>query len=247
MSDIGFILGPVAFQDFEVSAGIGFGGQQRLAVHKLPGGVRVIDALGRDDAEITVSGIFTGEDATLRARLLDELRASGAPLPLTWDVFFYSVVIHDFQADYQNGFWIPYRLCCTVLRDEASALIETAVSLAGSVLADVGAAAGLAASGIDLSGPQTALADPLAMTRDTGAYNQASVSLAATQSAMDGSITGEGATLARAGTTLSITSDPVAGSAALTSATGAAGQLGALTAARGYVGRAAVNLANAGT
>ena len=110
MSNISFILGPVVFQDFEAAAGIAFGGQQRLVVHTLPGGVRVIDALGRDDAEITVAGTFSGQDATLRARLLDELRVSGATLPLTWDVFFYNVVIRDFQADYRNGYWIPFRL-----------------------------------------------------------------------------------------------------------------------------------------
>ena len=192
MSDIAFILGPVVFQDFEVAAGIGFGGEQRLAVHKLPGGVRVIDALGRDDAEITVNGIFSGEDATLRARLLDELRASGAVLPLTWDVFFYSVVIRNFQADYQNGYWIPYRLACTVLRDEASALIETAISLAGSVLSDIGAAAmsGFDLGGVDLGFAQSALSAPQAMTRGTGAYGLATSSLATAQSAIGGGIAG---------------------------------------------------------
>ena len=70
MSDIALLLGPVAFQDFELPANIGFGGEQRLAVHCLPGGARVIDVLGRDDAEITFSGIFSGSDATLRARTL---------------------------------------------------------------------------------------------------------------------------------------------------------------------------------
>jgi hypothetical protein len=249
MSDIAFILGPVVFQDFEVFAGIGFGGEQRLAVHKLPGGVRVIDALGRDDAEITVQGIFSGEDATLRARLLDELRASGAALPLTWDVFFYSVIIRDFQADYQNGYWIPYRLACTVLRDEASALVETAISLAGSVLSDIGSAvmSGFDLGGVDLGGAQSALSAPGAMTRGTGAYGLASSSLAAAQSAIGGGIAGAGGSLGAASSTLSATTDPLAGAGALAGATSAAGQLGALSTARGYIGRAAVNLANAGT
>jgi hypothetical protein len=249
MSDIAFILGPVVFQDFEVAAGIGFGGEQRLAVHKLPGGVRVIDALGRDDAEITVNGIFSGEDATLRARLLDELRASGAALPLTWDVFFYSVVIRDFQADYQNGYWIPYRLACTVLRDEASALIDTAISLAGSVLSDIGSAlmSGFDLGGVDLGGAQSTLSAQAAMTRGTGAYGLASSSLAAAQSAIGGGIAGAGSLLGAASSTLSATTDPLTGAGALAGATSAAGQLGALSTARGYVGRAAVNLANAGT
>lgn len=117
------LLGPVAFQDFEIPSGINFGGKQRLALHRLPGGSRVIDALGRDDAQIGFSGVFAGSDATLRARSLDELRVAGIALPLTWDIFFYTVLIADFYADYRNGWWIPYHIICTVVRDEASALI----------------------------------------------------------------------------------------------------------------------------
>ena len=50
----------IVFQDFELPSGINFGGRQRLALHRLPGGSRVIDALGRDDAQISFAGIFTG-------------------------------------------------------------------------------------------------------------------------------------------------------------------------------------------
>ena len=63
MADVTLLLGPVAFQDFEVPCGVNFGGRQRLALHRLPGGSRVIDALGRDDAQISFSGIFSGSDA----------------------------------------------------------------------------------------------------------------------------------------------------------------------------------------
>ena len=122
---------------------------------------RVIDALGRDDAQISFSGIFTGSDATLRARSLDELRVAGIALPLTWDVLFYTVLIAEFRADYCNGWWIPYRIVCTVLQDEASALLQPVVSLATAALADIGAAAGYASdTGVDLSPLQTALAAP---------------------------------------------------------------------------------------
>ena len=103
MSDVALLLGPIVFQDFEIPAGINFGGRQRLALHHLPGGFRIINALGRDDAQISFSGIFTGSDATLRARSLDELRVAGIALPLTWDVLFYTVLIAEFRADYCNG------------------------------------------------------------------------------------------------------------------------------------------------
>ena len=69
------LLGPVVFQDFELPGWVRFGGAQRLAVHQMPGGARVIDMLGRDDAEICWSGVFSGSDAPERARLIDLMRA----------------------------------------------------------------------------------------------------------------------------------------------------------------------------
>ena len=142
MADVTLLLGPVVFQDFEVPSGVNFGGRQRLVMHRLPGGSRVIDALGRDDAQISFSGIFSGSDATLRARSLDQLRVAGIALPLTWDVLFYTVLISEFQASYRSSWWIPYRIVCTVLRDEASELIQFAASLATTALADIGTASG---------------------------------------------------------------------------------------------------------
>jgi hypothetical protein len=247
MSDIALAVGPVIFQDFEVSSGIGWGGEQRLAVHKLPGGARVIDALGRDDAEITLSGIFSGQDATLRARLLDEMRALGTVLPLTWDVFFYSVVVRAFEADYRNAYWIPYRLHCTVLRDEASALVETALSLASAVLSDVATAAAQSLGGLDLSGAVSCLSASGATTLGTSAYAQALTSLSSAQSAIGGALEQSGASVSSAGQLLTSTADPLAGSAAVWQAAGAAGQLSGLATARAYVGRAAINLSNAST
>jgi hypothetical protein len=84
------LFGPVLFQDFELPASITWGGAHSLAIHRLPGGARIIDAMGRDDADITWSGIFSGEDASFRARALDLMRAEGSVWPLTWDSFFYS-------------------------------------------------------------------------------------------------------------------------------------------------------------
>ena len=48
-----YSLGSVSFRSFEVPATINVGGAQRLAVHRLLGGIRVIDALGRDDSDIS--------------------------------------------------------------------------------------------------------------------------------------------------------------------------------------------------
>jgi len=65
MSDVILVLGPVAFQDFEIPSAINFGGRQRLAVHQLTNGRRVVDTMGPDASEIGFSGVFSGPDATL--------------------------------------------------------------------------------------------------------------------------------------------------------------------------------------
>lgn len=247
MSDVALIIGPVTLGNSEVSAGIRFGGQQHLTVHRLPGGNRVIDTFGRDDAEIVITGFFVGEDATLRVRTLDELRAAGATLPLTWDVFYYSVVLRELRAEYRNRYWIPYRITCTVLRDEAAALVEAALSLAETIVGDVSAAASQTLAGVDLSNAQLALSAPNATVAGTADATAASESLAASQSAVESSIGQAGASLVASGSTLSTSTDPNAGAAALLNATAAGGQLSALANMRGYLGRAAVNLENAGS
>ena len=141
------LLGPILFQDFELPASIGWGGAQSLTVHRLPGGTRVIDAMGRDDAEITWSGIFSGQNASARARALDLMRADGGLWPLTWESHFYSVVISSFEAEHRRPNWIPYRLSCTVLQDETAALLQSAAAsvldLAAGLAQDLAMAATL--------------------------------------------------------------------------------------------------------
>jgi hypothetical protein len=246
MSDTVLLLGPVIFRDFEVPSGINFGGRQRLAVHRLPGGTRIIDALGRDDAKITFSGIFSDSDATLRARSLDELRSVGLPLPLTWDVFFYTVLISTFQADYRNSWWIPYSITCTVIRDEASALLQPLVSLATAALADIGSATSDALNaGIDLTPLQAALGTPGSTVRGTAAYSMTQRNFHSARVSMN-TLIGDADTRL-AGIDFTNASSPDIGAARLREATSTARQLSSLTSARSYISRAAVNLANAST
>ena len=246
MPDIILVLGSVLFQDFEVPSGIGFGGRQRLTVHRLPGGTRVIDALGRDDAQITFSGFFSGPDATLRARSLDEARVAGVALPITWDVFFYTVLISDFRAEYQKSWWVPYRITCTVLRDEASAVIQPTTSIVTSLLSDLNVAAGEALNGgVDLSSLQGLVAAPNATIRSTAAYTMAQTSMIEAQTAIDASINIADAALPT--TSLFNADTPEDGASSLLSAVNVAGQLSSLTTARAYVDRAAANLAYGST
>ena len=171
MAATSLLLGPILFTDFELPSEISWGGTQSLAIHRLPGGAHVIDAMGRDDAPISWSGIFTGPDASARAHALDLMRASGSTWPLAWDDFSYAVIIASFHADYRRSNWIPYRISCAVLQDDASAVEQLLLSTAQEAAQDLATAAGLstskATSPVDVfaSGPvDLAIASGLAAT-----------------------------------------------------------------------------------
>ena len=237
MAEGTLLLGPILFQDFELPERVRWGGSQQLTVHRLPGGVRVIDSMGRDDADIVWSGVFSGGDAAVRARALDLMRAEGGSWLLTWDWFFYTVVIARFDVDYARSNWIPYRITCKVVRDEAAALMETAVSLTTSVLGDLASAQGLG-SGVAFGAAVGSLASTQATQPGSSAYAGATAALAGASQQIGTAIAG---TEGQLGTAL------VSDAAGLDTTTSLAGQLAALTAARGYVGRAGANLANADT
>jgi hypothetical protein len=235
MSEAALLLGPILFQSFEMPERIRWGGAQRLSVHRLASGARVIDALGRDDADITWCGVFAGEDATLRARALDLMRANGAVWPLTWNWYFYSVLIADFQADYVRQNWIPYRIICKVLRDEVEGAVEAVLSLASSLNGDLAMADGYG-TGIGLGAAMSSISANEATTRGSSAYSSSRNALATTSAQFD---TQMAATEARMGDATS------ASASGLNETTGLAGQLASLANGRGYVRRAEVNLANA--
>ncbi len=237
MAEGALLLGPILFQDFELPERVRWGGRQQLSVHRLPGGVRVIDSLGRDDADIVWSGTFSGSDAAVRARTLDLMRAEGGACPLTWDWFFFTVVIARFDADYTRPNWIPYRITCTVLRDETAAAVEAVVSLATSVLGDLTAAQGLGC-GVALGAAIGSFGTSQATQPGSGAYVGARAALAAASQQIDSGI---------AATEGQLGAVSVSDAAGLDSTAGLAGQLAAMTAARGYVNRAGANLANADT
>lgn len=230
-------LGSIAFSDFEIPECIQWGGTQRVAIHQLPDGQRVIDALGRNDTEICWSGVFSGPDASDRARLLDFMRGEGAVWPLTWDAFFYSVVITYFSAEFARPNWIPYRIACTVLRDEAGLLQEVTAPISFGIQSDLASADGFG-TGVDLSGATASLTPTDATTRDTTNYTVASTSLSSAANSIDSQITVTEAELPQYSFATPTSFD---------AATNAAGQIAALTAARGYVRRAQVNLQNSST
>jgi hypothetical protein len=220
-------LGPISFQDFELPGQIRFGGEQRLAVHVLPGGARVVDAMGRDDADIGWSGAFSGADAADRARAIDLMRAQGGVWTLAWDAFCYLVVIARFEASYEQVNWVPYRISCKVIQDLAQSPVSLALSVATSVLADMAAVAG-----IDTTAAVAALGLAGAFSPGTSAYGGAVGAVGAVVSEAQTGMDTSGAALLAA-------QDPA-------SAATSAGQLASYADANAYAGRALANLDNLG-
>jgi hypothetical protein len=221
-------LGGMAFDDFEIPGRMLFGGAQQLAMHRLIGGVRVIDAMGRDDAAVRWSGIFSGNDASMRARMLDAMRAAGGALNLAWDAFCYTVIIERLDLDFRNPWWIPYRISCAVVMDKAQNNAVPLPELSDSILGDLTSASAF----IDVSAAISATSVSDASTQGNGDYAAAALSLSNAQSAITQGIDSAQAALA---------------STDIASVVSASGTLAELCVARGYVGRSAANLRNAGT
>lgn len=248
MPGVILVLGTVVFQAFEVPSGIRFGGRQLTAIHQLIGGQRVVDCMGPSDSEISFSGVFSGSDATERARMLDSLRIAGTPVRLTWDAFYYTVILKQFDGDYENSVWIPYRISCAVVRDEATALVQGTNSLLDQALANVTEAASQSdGAGIDFTNIQTLLAAPDATSLGSAAFVTAQSAIGSTQSAIAARVGVAEATLQSliSGNPDPDTPESLAANV-LASAT-AAQQLAALSIGGAYLGKAALTLSNAST
>lgn len=114
MADTKLILGGITFREFEIPDEINYGLKQKLEVHKLVGGGRVIDAYGPDPDPIRWQGRFRGADARSRARQIEALAGSGKAVSLSWGGYSYTVLVDSFDANYQRFYEIPYRISCTV-------------------------------------------------------------------------------------------------------------------------------------
>jgi len=121
------------------------GGAQAKVIHQLPGGTRVVDVLGPDEAPITWNGQFFGDDAYATALAVDGLRMAGMPLPLTFAGQFRSVLIDHFSyAIRRLPVWVEYRIACVVLNNPMAGplpSVPAALSTLGQqVAADLAAA-----------------------------------------------------------------------------------------------------------
>ncbi len=137
------ILGGFSLDGFAAPQVMVGGGRHAMAVHKLPGGSRVIDLLGPDDAEIPIVGQLYAENAYSTCLALDALRASGARVPLIWGGQFKTVIVADFHYivhRYPN--WCDYSITCVVASNPAQgALGAIASTVGGMIAADISAMA----------------------------------------------------------------------------------------------------------
>jgi len=109
-------LGGIVFTNYSTPDTMGAGGKQAMIVHKLPGGMRVIDTLGPDEAQISWRGHFFDNNAYDRALALDAMRAAGAVIPLTFAGQFRLVIIADFAYRIRRlPLWVEYSIDCTVV------------------------------------------------------------------------------------------------------------------------------------
>jgi len=167
------------FARFEIPEHIPFGGEQRLTVHELVGGQRVIDAMGAAPAPIEWSGIFVGGKALERARYIDSLRRAGAPLRLAWSELAFEGVIRSFHCEFKLWHRLPYRITFEVAKDKTDPVTAIAAPDVDQLIGDdLDTANGLAA--LIGNGPLSSLMGTL-----NGAIAQVGSFAAAAQSALN--------------------------------------------------------------
>ena len=208
MPDFVMKLGDFAFQRFEVPETIGSKTSQMLAVHKFPGGKRIIDAMGRDYEPISWSGSFQGAGALARYRALEALVNAGQSVVLSWSQFNYLVMPQTISRDFQREYQILYQISVEVIEDRTATLAPgagpslddmmdgdavTATSLAG-LIDDSGLTSAIAAVQSAVDGVNSFI------TATTAQINTVLLPIATAQAQVTTLITNIGATVANAST-----------------------------------------------
>ena len=146
MPSVQVTLGDITFEGFEVPERLPFGVGQSLVVHKLVGGARSVDSMGRDDPPIEWSGTFMGVTALDRALYLKNQVVLGQAQLLTWGQLRYLVKIEQFEPQYEFPTRIPYRISCIVVEDQGGSVKTLApYSLDDQMSQDMDTANGLGA------------------------------------------------------------------------------------------------------
>lgn len=235
----GVVLGSFAFSGFEVPEYVSVGGSMAMTVHKLPGGERHINLMGDDPADIAWSALLLDNNPYRRAQELESMRAAGASLGLHFGPWYFTVIIHSFEARPHYG-RVEYSIACTVLRNEATAPRGASPLLTNLVGADMASA---------LTSVPATLAPIMATAQGVvGALGKLvpGSPLLAQAAAQLGAVNGRVASLANgAGALLSaasLGSSLISGATSLSQVTSSAGVLAQAVQSAGYIGRAIKNL-----
>ena len=247
-------LGPLLFTDFEVPESINVGGKQMLVVHKLVGGDRSIQAMGRDDDDIKFSGRFRGSAAETNARLADFLRVQGQPLVLAWSSFRYLVMV-EFKADFRQQFEIPYSISCTVVSDLTNPILTALLGVDAAISSDLNDAIQVGAA-LNIPGITTAISSISTATATVETFQgAASTGISAVMSAVGlaqtviaGQTDTQNTIVAASGSVVGAVAgqDPASIASSLTAQSSAFNQLGMLYQLKALVGRMGINVMNAG-
>jgi hypothetical protein len=170
LGDVALSGDEYSFYGWEQPESIPFGGEQELVVHRLVGGMRVVDAMGADDMDLTWSGRFRDVTAEMRAQRLNTLRQQGQPLVMTWSSFRYLVIIRSFRADYQQPWEIPYTITCLVIQDQTAPQLVTFPSFEEQMEIDMAAAMD---TGLGLNDPAISTAPTAPVAPDVSAISTA--------------------------------------------------------------------------
>jgi hypothetical protein len=252
-------LGPVRFHGLGKPKSMPIGGKQAITTHKIPGGARVMDAMGPDNADIAWSGYLDGLNAGVTARTLDRLRQSGQAITLAWDVFSYQVLVSEFHCETRH-IPMPYKITCAVIVDNTQINATALISLALQVTADIsegnpiailttasqailGNAIGMAAAATSAAGATTV--GSAAYTAALTAVNNAASAIASANAAASSVLAPIGAALSAVSVSAPILVDTQGMSDQIVTASSACGDLAQLAACNGYLNRAVTNLQRA--
>ena len=254
-------VGGLSLSGLEVPEKLAWGGEQRMTVHKLPGGARVFDLLGQDDSDISWSGYFQGTFANYRARAFDALRIAGTPVPLSWPGFTRTVIITKFTCSSErNGFLLPYSITCSIV---PTPQVPGGPNLLGQITNDIGSAIGVpnlvATVTPYLQSAQTALQQVQRVMPIVGVLTSGSPAFVAVTSALGTAqgVIGVGMAAATAAMlptvnaaaatrTLLGTTSPAAAVSTLGNALTQAASMAGLSQMANFAGRSVANLTNAG-
>ena len=214
-----------------------------MVIHRTSDGTRTVEPLGPDDDEICFEGIFSGLNAEMRTRALDNLRLSGAVVWLTWQSFRYKIIIADFSAVYHSRWWISYRLSCVIVHQSGVILSPLPTTQALILRALASAEGALTGTDIDTSGLSSAISSSDALTPGSTANSLAVTTAGNALSAVQIKIDLESEILLNSLQGSSSTPDAAASFATVV---GCSASLANTTVARSYLGLICANLSLSG-